>query len=1614
MQQFLDKNRLRKNYNYRKYGFVYQQGNLDFQRNSYILLQQTLSQSSGSVSLATTTITGDLAVNTNQLYVDKSTGNVGIGTTTPAHTLVVNSAATSAFVITSAGQVGIGTTNPSKFLTVVGDSLVTGTSYLGNISKKALSASVATSTVYVDLTNGSDTTGDGSAAHPYLTVQKAVDSLPRVITEDTVVAVSNGTSSKAVDMSGIDILASLTFQAQDTNDNQLYDSGMATGGTTTTLEDTSKNWATDIFAGGKIFIYSGTGIGEIHNIGSNTATTITLAGAETWSVAPDTTSKYVIVSPVKFNATNDPFYFSNMRDVRVYGFQFVDTGTYSIAVVSKGFAVIEYNYFAGNRGFLVDRQSHIYDSYNFFLVGSYQGIVASALSTFEARNSVFVARTPGSGKGVLAYRMSYMVGYGNSYFKDLAVGIDIRYGSTGEGVINNTFVNCTTNYTNSTYYVPVSFMADDVGIGTTAPVSALEVWRGVESKLTITSTSSDSVIALRTGATPSTQALIGIDQSDSNKLKFVRGSDISTSTGITIDSLGNVGIGTTEPTRRLEVIDDTLAAYFENNAPSNCPVVDIVSSGSGGNGNEDRGLRVSVNDGPTNVNILHLKDGSNSRFIVKRSGNVGIGTTSPSRLLQLYSTSESILSFATENAERSYIGGSADSSGGKLRFFTLENDGITLSEKMRITKDGKVGIGTTNPGAKLDINGGTRVTYDSSHYTNLVTNNVGELLVNPTGNVVKLYDGADAQRLDIYNGGNPGIQLRSSGNSYFNGGNVGIGTTEPSNRLTIASGATNGAFAIGDFNAKVIDDMESISDWASSDSTYTTISSETTNVKVGAGSLKITTTASSSTNDTITKTISNEDWSSYERLGFWLKAKYTTTSTSATTSQVISIQFHNFSPDIISTHNITIEEFDEWQYEEWNIGSIANATSVDWIRFRIGNDCGSPTFYIDQIRLYNDNERTSEMFVDKDGNVVLMARKATEIYSPAAGSGSLPGLKVGPAVTEVNQPLSVNVGGDVGFDYDVVFMNTGLSQITSEGPLRISAGDANHYENLTLTTGGTGDIIFDIASSTIGLKALGSSAGGYMALLTPTGDLTVAQDILTIGGNLTLQQLSEPAAPTFNSTSTSGSCANTTYYYRITAYNANGTTTASATTSVSTGADSTVINISWVPVDGAEGYIVYRSTDGSFGAGSTASSTVISSGQTTSFADDCSGDTDRTIPSLNTTGGKVLSPGDTLGSIGESGNRWGDIWVVNQHIGDLIFANKFRLTEILLEPDGSLTTTSTTGTLQGLSFINASSTPMLMIDENGMLQIRKIQAKEVETEKLKVGVPAPATSTFSNGITIYDRVTGEPYCIYFENGEMKTAAGECGESCKSQISNSNKNSSTSIPTAVGSAAASTTVSTTASTTSATTTASTTVSTTTASTTTASTTASTTETSCDNQHLDLCDTEADCASASGFWYQESCHSEPEQSESEESPTCTSSTYYLDRDNDTYGDPNNTTTTCDTVPPAGYVANNTDCNDSDPNINPSAAEICDGIDNNCSGKVDENCDCGTSFCDPDGTLHLTGEPCQNPCLGADGCGSCRPTCACTDGWLDCNGDGSGVDTDGCEFQKETPTSTCPTSQ
>lgn len=66
--------------------------------------------------------------------------------------------------------------------------------------------------------------------------------------------------------------------------------------------------------------------------------------------------------------------------------------------------------------------------------------------------------------------------------------------------------------------------------------------------------------------------------------------------------------------------------------------------------------------------------------------------------------------------------------------------------------------------------------------------------------------------------------------------------------------------------------------------------------------------------------------------------------------------------------------------------------------------------------------------------------------------------------------------------------------------------------------------------------------------------------------------------------------------------------------------------------------------------------------------------------------------------------------------------------------------------------------------KNGTLKVKEFVADSISTKTLEVG-----TSEEPSGITMYDRVTGEPVCVFFENTVLKSEAGKCGTAPKTEV-----------------------------------------------------------------------------------------------------------------------------------------------------------------------------------------------------------------------------------------------------
>ena len=123
------------------------------------------------------------------------------------------------------------------------------------------------------------------------------------------------------------------------------------------------------------------------------------------------------------------------------------------------------------------------------------------------------------------------------------------------------------------------------------------------------------------------------------------------------------------------------------------------------------------------------------------------------------------------------------------------------------------------------------------------------------------------------------------------------------------------------------------------------------------------------------------------------------------------------------------------------------------------------------------------------------------------------------------------------------------------------------------------------------------------------------------------------------------------------------------------------------------------------------------------------------------------------------------------------------------------------------------------------------------------------------------------------------------------------------------------------------------------------------------------------------------------------------WYEDKDGDGAGDPESTVKGCDQ--PLGYVERPDDCDDSDSSTFPQAVEMCDTVDNDCDGSIDEGgaADAKRWYRDQDldgyGTKSDTKNACEQPegytCVaGEDGL---TPTAisVCEDG---CDNDGDGL--------------------
>ena len=413
--------------------------------------------------------------------------------------------------------------------------------------------------------------------------------------------------------------------------------------------------------------------------------------------------------------------------------------------------------------------------------------------------------------------------------------LDITNGSTGQTYSNISGLLIDVNGTSNSYYglrvgsstgnshLAVT-NAGNVGIGTASPSTVLEVSSSGVNGVDISQSASNASQSGRLFFTTNT-ASEGFALFNSNGTFQVNSGGIPNNTSGTnrisiIGSSGNVGIGTTSPAFPLHVnTSSDVVGYFKS-TDNKASIIIADNDTSGYVSAENDRVSIGYGNGLSTSNIT----------ILNGSYNVGIGTTSPGEKLEitgstptagdttlnlkvpagnitigvtemgniLFSSSDASTGGSGSVAKISTIAG--DGSGAwtgngrptDLAFFTQPlGASATLVESMRIDQDGNVGIGTTSPGARLEVS-----------YTNT---GIGAIVGNTTHNSqLQIYTAAASKNSEIWFGdaGNASVgkidydHANDSLNFAVNAaermritssGNVGIGTTSPNTLLDVSS-----------------------------------------------------------------------------------------------------------------------------------------------------------------------------------------------------------------------------------------------------------------------------------------------------------------------------------------------------------------------------------------------------------------------------------------------------------------------------------------------------------------------------------------------------------------------------------------------------------------------------------------------------------------------------------------------------------------------------------------------------------------------------------------------------------------------------------------------------------
>jgi len=261
--------------------------------------------------------------------------------------------------------------------------------------------------------------------------------------------------------------------------------------------------------------------------------------------------------------------------------------------------------------------------------------------------------------------------------------------------------------------------AGNVGIGVTSPAYVLDVK---------TSTSDDGISLSATSGRKGVELLLDSGTNGGGDIRMYTGVSVLTNRitaqGSSYINGGNVGIGVTNPSTKLEIADSIPILRITGTRSGTWTIGQVISAlqyfsedASGQAANSVRASislinEVSIYGSHTGLAFATKGDAAgepNEAMRIAANGNVGIGTTTPTRPLHVVNTSsQTVAIFDGGNngaGEIAFTG--AGTSGGTYVTIGAVGNNMSLSagasERMRITSAGNVGIGTTSPDTLFNI-----------------------------------------------------------------------------------------------------------------------------------------------------------------------------------------------------------------------------------------------------------------------------------------------------------------------------------------------------------------------------------------------------------------------------------------------------------------------------------------------------------------------------------------------------------------------------------------------------------------------------------------------------------------------------------------------------------------------------------------------------------------------------------------------------------------------------------------------------------------------------------------------------------------------------------------------